>query len=40
MDELDNLTTTLGIHEDFDLLGQSWGGTHFSNRVFVFFLNN
>ena len=26
MDELDNLTKALGIHEDFDLLGHSWGG--------------
>ncbi|KAF9473871.1 proline-specific peptidase [Pholiota conissans] len=26
MDELDNLAKALGIHEDFDLLGQSWGG--------------
>jgi len=26
MDELDNLTRALGIHEDFDLLGHSWGG--------------
>jgi len=30
MDELDNLVTALGIHEDFDLLGQSWGGGHLS----------
>jgi len=28
MDELDNLTRALGIHEDFDLLGHSWGGGH------------
>ena len=33
MDELDNLTTALGIHEDFDLLGQSWGGMHAFNCV-------
>ncbi|KAF8155877.1 Alpha/Beta hydrolase protein [Crassisporium funariophilum] len=26
MDELDNLLKALGIYEDFDLLGQSWGG--------------
>ncbi|KAF8993240.1 Alpha/Beta hydrolase protein [Cyathus striatus] len=26
MDELDNLLVQLGIREDFDLLGQSWGG--------------
>jgi pimeloyl-ACP methyl ester carboxylesterase len=26
MDELDNLTKALGIYDDFDLLGQSWGG--------------
>ena len=30
MDELDNLVTALGIHEDFDLLGQSWGGMYLS----------
>jgi hypothetical protein len=28
MDELDNLTQALGISDDFDLLGQSWGGKH------------
>ena len=33
MDELDNLTKALGIHEDFDLLGQSWGGKHTSNCI-------
>ena len=33
MDELDNLTRALGIHEDFDLLGQSWGGRYISNRI-------
>ncbi|KAF8954061.1 Alpha/Beta hydrolase protein [Flammula alnicola] len=27
MDELDNLTKALGISDNFDLLGQSWGGT-------------
>jgi len=26
MDELDNLLHALEIYEDFDLLGQSWGG--------------
>lgn len=26
MDELDNLLKTLEIYDDFDLLGQSWGG--------------
>ncbi|KAF8815119.1 proline-specific peptidase [Phlegmacium glaucopus] len=26
MDELDNLLKSLGIYDDFDLLGQSWGG--------------
>ena len=26
MDELDNLLKHLGIYDDFDLLGQSWGG--------------
>ena len=26
MDEIDNLLKHLGIYDDFDLLGQSWGG--------------
>jgi len=26
MDELDNILKALGIYDDFDLLGQSWGG--------------
>ncbi|KDR80335.1 hypothetical protein GALMADRAFT_208447 [Galerina marginata CBS 339.88] len=26
MDELDNILQALGIYDDFDLLGQSWGG--------------
>ena len=26
MDELDNLLRALGIHDDFDLIGHSWGG--------------
>lgn len=28
MDELDNLTKALGVQDDFDILGQSWGGAH------------
>ena len=28
MDELDNLLKSLGIYDDFDLLGQSWGGNY------------
>lgn len=28
MDELNNLTQALGISDDFDLLGQSWGGKY------------
>lgn len=28
MDELDNLLRGLGIYDNFDLLGQSWGGTY------------
>jgi len=26
MDELDNLLQSLGIYDDFDLIGHSWGG--------------
>ena len=26
MDELDNLLKKLGIYDDFELLGHSWGG--------------
>jgi pimeloyl-ACP methyl ester carboxylesterase len=29
MDELDNLLSKLGISDDFDLLGASWGGKSF-----------
>lgn len=27
MDEIDNLTKALGVQDDFDIIGQSWGGT-------------
>lgn len=30
MDELDNILQKLGIYEDFDLLGHSWGGPFIS----------
>lgn len=31
MDELDNLIEALGIHDNFDLLGHSWGGVWLSD---------
>lgn len=37
MDELDNLLKTLEIYNNFDLLGQSWGGKYFSLSIMSLF---